>query len=248
MSFDGVVSGELSSAKCFKIRGNDELYKEAMQQSAKFNRKFINDRKARIPLLDAQTRITQSNCTLWNIEYLKKSPIKRSQVCSYSIKKWVKKRRPLFDKDFMASNKLTDLINEHDTDSNSNIKPSPYDQGNSNSHNGEFGNIWFEDSFDNTTYDEPDSDSERVSKRQKGGRKKGKRVAAEEKQFNCDKCTAKYKTKPGLSYHMQNSHGIVPHHHGQLTNKHINDLDENTNSVNGSIYDDGNSSHSLPVY
>ena len=65
----------------------------------------------------------------------------------------------------MASNKLTDLINEHDTDSNSNIKPSPYDQGNSNSHNGEFGNNWFEDSFDNTTYDEPGSDSERVSKR-----------------------------------------------------------------------------------
>ena len=54
------------------FKSNDKLYEASILASAKFNRQFINDRKTRIPLLDAQTRITQSNCTLWNIEYLKR--------------------------------------------------------------------------------------------------------------------------------------------------------------------------------
>lgn len=63
----------------------------------------------------------------------------------------------------MASN--NDLANEHDNDSSSNIKPSPYDPGNSNSISGEVKTNWYDDSFDANTLDEPDSDSEKVSKR-----------------------------------------------------------------------------------
>ncbi len=88
---------EISNDNALAVRGKDELYREAILQSAKFNKKFISDRKMRIPLVDSQTRIAQSNCTLWNIEYLKQRPKSSTQVIRYNVKCWKKTRRSLFD-------------------------------------------------------------------------------------------------------------------------------------------------------
>lgn len=240
---------ELQCSDILKIRGNDELYKEAIQQSAKFNRQFINDRKTRIPLLDAQTRIAQSNCTLWNIRYLRKNPLKQSQIYEYSVKKWIKNRRNIFDKESLVNYHHGGCsLNETGNENDSNLKPSPqYNNISGNNKNNNYSNSvnnggvntdmnnWYDDiSCENVEMNDLDNDSEKTSKRQKSGRKKNK-PNPDEKPFVCDKCGAKYKTKPGLSYHMLNFHVLGNGHKTNLD--HLN-VDENTNSINGSVYDD----------
>ena len=137
----------------------DELYREAIQQSAKFNNKFINDRKTRIPLLDGQTRITQSNCTLWNIKYLRQKSTNQSQIYRYNVKKWVKKRRIIFDREGMVPSRQTPVnLNDTETDFEANVKPSPQNPVN------DFKD-WLDDSFDNADVNDNDFEFEKNTKR-----------------------------------------------------------------------------------
>lgn len=44
---------------------NDSSYEEFIKSSSSFNRKLVQERKFRIPFLDSQTGIAQSDCYLW---------------------------------------------------------------------------------------------------------------------------------------------------------------------------------------
>lgn len=89
-----------------------------------------------------------------------------------------------------------------------------------------------DDSFD--YYNDNDNDNEsdfddyeeskRKKKRTKGGKKKAE-LNPDDKPFVCDKCGVKYKTKPGLSYHIHKMH---------TNNSNANNT--NTSSMNNSSH------------
>jgi len=93
---------------------------------------------------------------------------------------------------------------------------------------------------DNDNENESDLDDYEEAKRKKGkkgkgGSKKRSELTNDDKPFTCDKCGVKYKTKPGLTYHIQkmhnsdNSHNDSHPHRGSVSSK-VND-DDNSNSV-----------------
>lgn len=119
---------------------------------------------------------------------------------------------------------------------------------------------------ENSKHDgEEDSDDDEESKRKKnakkGGRSRKNPFDADgiEKNFVCDVCGAKYKTRPGLSYHVQKTHNmrlaVNPTGNGspmavpmnKITRENIDSMngDDNTNSIFESVYDGDNSS-SMP--
>jgi hypothetical protein len=68
----------------------------------------------------------------------------------------------------------------------------------------------YNDSDQDVDYDEPNKRKKPAGKRGPGkgnGRRATSSASTEDKPFVCDKCGVKYKTKPGLSYHIQKSHG-----------------------------------------
>lgn len=46
----------------------DKLYQEALEAASKFNRRLFHERKTRIPFIDSQTRVAQSNSLLWYVK------------------------------------------------------------------------------------------------------------------------------------------------------------------------------------
>jgi len=136
------------------------------------------------------------------------------------------------------------------------------------------------DSYENENNDDADSDADEFEdpKRKRGKRGRGKKNQnkdsgtnnSDDKPFVCDRCGVKYKTKPGLAYHVQKAHNnnnninntpSTPsmstvsgsasshgHNSNLATASKTHDLidNENTNSVFDSVYDDMNSSSSLP--
>ena len=65
------------------------------------------------------------------------------------------------------------------------------------------------DNFDENNDNDSDDDFEetkRKKKKSKGSGKKRSEINPDDKPFVCDKCGVKYKTKPGLTYHVQKMH------------------------------------------
>ena len=114
---------------------------------------------------------------------------------------------------------------------------------------------------DSDVDDIEDAKKGKKTKRGRGKKANAKESAAaangDDKPFVCTHCGVKYKTKPGLSYHIQKAHGTnssstpssssASHNLASNASK-SHDLieNENTNSVFDSVYDDMNSSSSLP--
>jgi zinc finger protein ubi-d4 len=74
---------------------------------------------------------------------------------------------------------------------------------------------WHEDNYDNFQNDENDSDYDEddykpkrtANKKHAKHAKKAKiELGLDEKPYACERCGAKYKTKPGLNYHVQKAH------------------------------------------
>ena len=82
-----------------KIFRNDKVYEEAIEASAKFNKQLVSERKMRIPFIDSQTRVAQTNSLLWYMEYQRARGAKIGQLVSYPVKKWYKNRRRFLDTD-----------------------------------------------------------------------------------------------------------------------------------------------------
>ena len=175
-----------------------------------------------------------------------------------------------------SNHMMMDYGGSNNASNNSNSHPHPsthkhhsmnddHDHHKSNSHNGVNGNnpddwhMMQEDSFENFEAIDHEIDSEAEEfddskKKKKRGR--GKKRAAQsndqnpdDKPHTCDKCGVKYKTKPGLSYHIQKIHKTntpaPPTPHTISKTSDLNN-DDNTNSVFESVYDDMNSSSSIP--
>jgi hypothetical protein len=110
---------------------------------------------------------------------------------------------------------------------------------------------------ENESEDEEDSKRKKSSGKRSNGRCRKKELPIEELEriFTCDQCGAKYKTRPGLSYHVQKAHnlrlavnptGLAPYSTipmNKITREPIEPSgDDNTNSIFESVYDENSSS------
>lgn len=81
---------------------NDSSYKEFIESSSTFNQKLVQERKFRLPFLDSQTGVAQSDCCLWmtkndRLPQKDLSSLTNSnstgKIYTYPAKRWVKRKR-----------------------------------------------------------------------------------------------------------------------------------------------------------
>lgn len=216
------------------IGGSESFYNEAIEQAASFNIRLKNDRKMRLPFLDSQTGVAQSHTDLWH-SYRHRRPGKfLGQIYSYPERRWKKKRHYfLFPEE--RHSKTSDIetgeadMHQISTVENPAVKPEeelPPDLKSETSKD-----KWYED-YDE--YMEPpdagemcddqsdisDFEETYIKKRKKKGKggargrkkkadkdvEKEKMEEEREKPYACEVCNARYKTRPGLSYHYNHFH------------------------------------------
>ncbi|KAJ1105683.1 hypothetical protein NDU88_003088 [Pleurodeles waltl] len=75
-----------------KILG-EQYYKDAMEQCHNYNSRLCAERSVRLPFLDSQTGVAQSNCYIWMEKRHRGPGLSAGQLYSYPSRRWRKKRR-----------------------------------------------------------------------------------------------------------------------------------------------------------
>jgi zinc finger protein ubi-d4 len=202
-------------------------YRDVIESSAQYNTGIVSERRARQPYLDTLTGVAQSDCFLWMQRADRMPGQSHGQLYSYPAKRWKKKRRQyLMNETFYSNRRNRDAesaVPEHESQSvaaeqvaiKTDSNPEPAEKLFDNSKDG-----WYAEYDDGSDLpdagelDDPESDYddyEEYSSRKKKKRKetpKRKRIeySDAEKPFACELCGARYKTRPGLSYHYTHSH------------------------------------------
>ncbi|XP_027194249.2 double PHD fingers d4 [Dermatophagoides pteronyssinus] len=293
---------------------NDPMYKEAVENSSTYNERLVKERKLRLPFIDAQTGVAQSDCYIWSSKLDRMPGYHSAQLYSYPARRWRKKRRQYLLNDNYPT---TNTIKEHsETNSNDaaiaaamagqigpngvgvsnqdvstiNMNATNYTNNNTNTNIVQNGNClsisnntnsnsalndMFDDSKDSWLrydddgsdlpdageLDDPESDyedyEEYSSRKKKSKRKetttttsssssttttptlkkKRSEYTDSEKPYQCELCGARYKTRPGLSYHYSHSH-----HENNNTTNNSNNSNSNNNNSNGALSSSGNGS------
>lgn len=232
---------------------NDSSYRDVIESSSQYNNGIVGERKLRLPYLDSQTGVAQSDCFLWMQKADRMPGQSFGQLYTYPSKRWKKKRRQYL----MNDNYLTRTrqAREHEStaaggggcsaggssevneishqsvvansssssnDNSAAIKPENNDSADKFSYDNSK-ETWYQDFDDGSDLpdagelDDPESDfddyeeyssSKSKKKKKKNETPKRKRVeySDAEKPYSCDLCGARYKTRPGLSYHYSHSH------------------------------------------
>uniref|UniRef100_A0A8C9MST3 Double PHD fingers 2 n=1 Tax=Serinus canaria TaxID=9135 RepID=A0A8C9MST3_SERCA len=68
----------------------EQYYRDAMEQCHSYNARLCAERSVRLPFLDSQTGVAQSNCYIW---MEKRHRLAAGQLYSYPARRWRKKRR-----------------------------------------------------------------------------------------------------------------------------------------------------------
>uniref|UniRef100_A0A673G2J1 Zinc finger protein ubi-d4-like n=1 Tax=Sinocyclocheilus rhinocerous TaxID=307959 RepID=A0A673G2J1_9TELE len=173
----------------------EQYYRDAMEQCHNYNARLCAERSVRMPFLDSQTGVAQSNCYFWMEKRHRGPGVAPGQLYTYPARRWRKKRRAnppedprlAFPSLKPGTQPLTSLrILEPDD---------------------------FLDDLDDEDYEE-DTPKRRGKGKGKGrgvssARKKLEAAAAledQDKPYACDICGKRYKNRPGLSYHYAHSH------------------------------------------
>ncbi|XP_019728896.1 zinc finger protein ubi-d4 isoform X3 [Hippocampus comes] len=76
-----------------KLRLGEQYYRDAMEQCHNYNARLCAERSVRMPFLDSQTGVAQSNCYIW-MEKRHRGPGRApGQLYTYPSRRWRKKRR-----------------------------------------------------------------------------------------------------------------------------------------------------------
>lgn len=219
---------------------NEQFYKEMMDNAASYNARLCIERRQRLPFLDSQTGVAQNHSNLWVPYRYRGPGRNHGQLYSYPAKRWKKKcSLPLPDLP-LPRMKPIDVENcEGDLHPISAIE-NPAVIADSDSKNvifeepvyrEEYYNEWENLSeppdageIDHRNSDSSDFEETYIKKKAKKkekkkppttgrGRKKDKEtepVVEKDKPYGCELCGARYKTRPGLTYHMAHSHNKQP--------------------------------------
>ncbi|GIX98032.1 zinc finger protein ubi-d4 [Caerostris darwini] len=207
----------------------DSFYKDAMEHAASYNTRLCLERKMRLPFLDQQTGVAQSDCALWMHKWQRMPGKTEGQLYSYPARRWKKKRRQYLMNNFYLTRRMKEVENnesENHQSTNENSMSGVQENDNSTDKVAEDSkDSWYKD-FEETPeqfdmgveVEDPDTDVEDyeetyVRKKKKKirssrGRKRADRYDYTdlEKPYVCEICGARYKTRPGLSYHYSHGH------------------------------------------
>ncbi|NXV80946.1 REQU protein, partial [Atlantisia rogersi] len=71
----------------------EQYYRDAMEQCHNYNARLCAERSVRLPFLDSQTGVAQSNCYIWMEKRHRGPGLAAGQLYSYPARRWRKKRR-----------------------------------------------------------------------------------------------------------------------------------------------------------
>ncbi|XP_068922372.1 zinc finger protein ubi-d4 isoform X1 [Petaurus breviceps papuanus] len=71
----------------------EQYYRDAMEQCHNYNARLCAERSVRLPFLDSQTGVAQSNCYIWMEKRHRGPGLASGQLYSYPARRWRKKRR-----------------------------------------------------------------------------------------------------------------------------------------------------------
>ncbi|CAH1791032.1 unnamed protein product [Owenia fusiformis] len=213
---------------------NVQTYLNAIERTNSYNARLQQERKMRMPFLDSQTGVAQNSTNL-RMQYHQRAPGTRpGQLYSYPAKRWKKKKRA-FEPSVMEKIMKAGDIEMADADMHQiSAIENPAALRHEESQPEELvenAKIQWYDEFENISeppdageIDEKGSDSSDYEelyakkKKKRGGRPRGSKTKAKvdkdlyyevdekEKPYGCDICGARYKTKPGLTYHLTHAH------------------------------------------
>lgn len=201
---------------------NDSAYREVIESSSQYNNGIVGERKLRLPYLDSQTGVAQSDCCLWMHRKDRMPGQQYGQLYSYPAKRWKKRRRQyLMNDNYLtkAKQRESDVLGDGEQNhaglapagaaaagDNASVKSeNNADAGYDNSKD-----AWYADYDDGSDLpdagelDDPESDFDDYE--EYGSKKKKKKKDAKnrsrsrveysdaEKPYSCDLCGARYKT------------------------------------------------------
>jgi len=234
---------------------NEMSYRDAIENSSQYNNRLVIDRKTRLPFIDSQTGVAQSDCSLWMQKWERMPGMTVGQLYSYPSRKWKKKRRGylLNDNFFLGRNRSNETNesnhNNHHGQENSvkaensesgdkfydYSKDSVYQDFDDGSDLLEMGDL---DDLD-SDYDDYEEYSSRKRKRKKDTPKRRRTEYSDaEKPFICEICDARYKTRPGLTYHYSHTHA------NEAGSRGLAGLEDEDYTPTKSYYHQSNSLHS----
>ncbi|XP_016084618.1 zinc finger protein ubi-d4-like isoform X2 [Sinocyclocheilus grahami] len=71
----------------------EQYYRDAMEQCHNYNARLCAERSVRMPFLDSQTGVAQSNCYFWMEKRHRGPGVAPGQLYTYPARRWRKKRR-----------------------------------------------------------------------------------------------------------------------------------------------------------
>uniref|UniRef100_A0A8C7IIF1 Double PHD fingers 2 n=1 Tax=Oncorhynchus kisutch TaxID=8019 RepID=A0A8C7IIF1_ONCKI len=75
------------------VRLGEQYYRDAMEQCHNYNARLCAERSVRMPFLDSQTGVAQSNCYIWMEKRHRGPGVAPGQLYTYPSRRWRKKRR-----------------------------------------------------------------------------------------------------------------------------------------------------------
>uniref|UniRef100_A0A8C6T2I9 D4, zinc and double PHD fingers family 1 n=1 Tax=Neogobius melanostomus TaxID=47308 RepID=A0A8C6T2I9_9GOBI len=206
----------------------EEFYKEAIEHCRSYNARLCAERSMRLPFLDSQTGVAQSNCYIWMEKNHRGPGHAPGQLYTYPARCWRKKRRlniledprlvPIeFKIDYEASLKkeggipdgpvLESLLAGEALDKKVETKE---EEPMSECQKLLVGDFPHELDVDDMEEDVPKRKNRTKARAcgVGGMRKRQEPPAAEDrdKPYVCDICGKRYKNRPGLSYHYTHTH------------------------------------------
>ncbi|XP_059911781.1 zinc finger protein ubi-d4 isoform X2 [Gadus macrocephalus] len=76
-----------------RISLGEQYYRDAMEQCHNYNARLCAERSVRMPFLDSQTGVAQSNCYIWMEKRHRGPGVAPGQLYTYPSRRWRKKRR-----------------------------------------------------------------------------------------------------------------------------------------------------------
>lgn len=72
---------------------NDTAYRELLESSENYNTRLCIERRLRMPFLDQQTGVAQTNCALFMKRRNRMPGLREGQIYTYPAAKWRKSKR-----------------------------------------------------------------------------------------------------------------------------------------------------------
>lgn len=91
---------------------NDTAYRELLENSENYNTRLCIERRLRMPFLDQQTGVAQTNCALFMKRRHRMPGIREGQIYTYPAAKWRKSKRQ-----YLLHHRPFRMVREPDVDS-----------------------------------------------------------------------------------------------------------------------------------